>query len=74
MDQKQDISSFECEWDQYPLEEYNYLQPYFDNIRRVQYLAGKAFSHEEALEDHWMNVKNYYNIRIRDYYRMNLYL
>ena len=52
VDRYQDISSFECEWDQYPLEEYNYTWPYFDNIRRVQYLVGKNFQHKEAIDDH----------------------
>lgn len=33
--QKQDIVTFESEWDQYPLEEYNSPRPYFDNIDRV---------------------------------------
>ena len=59
VDRYQDISSFECEWDQYPLEEYNSTRSYFDNIGRVQYLAGKTFQHEEAIKDHWMNANDY---------------
>jgi hypothetical protein len=74
VDQRQDIPSFECEWDQYPLEEYNSPRPYFDNIRRVQHLACKTFQHADAIEDHWMNTVDDYNIRIRDYCRMTLYL
>lgn len=74
MKQKQDIPSFECEWDQYPFKEYNYLTPCFDSIERVQYLAGKEFTHEEAIEDHWMNATNDYDVRISDYCRMTLYL
>ena len=37
-------------------------------------LQGKEFHHEDAIEDHWMNAKNDYDVSIRDYYRMNLYL
>ena len=40
---RKDIQYFECEWDQYPLDEYNSPWPYFDNIVRVQYLSGKLF-------------------------------
>ena len=40
----------------------------------MQYLAGKTFQHEDAIEDHWMNAVDDYNIRIRDYCRMTLYL
>ena len=74
MDQRQDILSFECEWDQYPLEEYNSPRPYFDNIRRVQHLAGKTFEHEDAIKEHWMKTIDDYNVCIRDYCRMALYL
>jgi hypothetical protein len=56
------------------LEEYNSHQPYFDNIGRVQYLVDKTFQHEDAIEDHWMNIVDDYDIRIRDYCRMTLYL
>ena len=37
-------------------------------------MEGKAFTHEEAIEDHWMNATNDYDIQIRDYCRMSLYL
>lgn len=74
VDQRQDILSFECEWDQYPLDEYNSPRPYFDNIRRVYYLAGKTFQHEDAIKDHWMNATNDYDVHIGDYSRMTLYL
>lgn len=30
--------------------------------------------HEETLEDHWMNVVDDYDVRIRDYCRMTLHL
>ena len=49
---KQDISSFEWEWENYPLEEYNSPQPYFDNVGKVENLAGKDFYHEDIIEDH----------------------
>ena len=35
---------------------------------------GRTFEHEEAIEDHWMNVTNNYDVRIRDYCRLTLYL
>lgn len=74
VDHRQDIPSFECEWDQYPLDEYNYPWPYFYYIRRLQHLVNKTFQHEYALEDHQMNAKNDYDVHIRDYCRMTLYL
>ncbi len=37
-------------------------------------MVGKEFHHEDAIEDHWMNTKNDYNICVRDYCRMTLYL
>ena len=37
-------------------------------------MAGKDFYHEDAIEDHWMNTTDDYDIRIRDYCRMTLYL
>ena len=66
--------TFDLEWDQYPLEDYNSPCPCFDNIRRVQQLVGKQFKHEDAIKDHWMNVVDDYDIQIRDYCRMTLYL
>ena len=56
------------------MEEYNSSWPYFDKIGRVQHLAGKTFQHEDAIKDHWMNATNDYDVHIRDYCRMNLYL
>ncbi len=38
---KQDIFTFDFEWDKYPLEEYNSPHPFFDNIGMVQHLACK---------------------------------
>ena len=49
---KQDILTFEWEWKNYPHEEYNSPQPYFDNIKRVESLVGKDFHHEDVVEDH----------------------
>ena len=49
---KQDILTFEWEWENYPLEEYNSPRPYFDNIRKVESLARKDFHHEDVIEDH----------------------
>ena len=72
--QRQDIPSFEWDWENYPLEEYNFPRPYFDNIGRVESLAGKEFHHEDSIEDHWMNTINDYDVHIRDYCRMTLYL
>ena len=74
MKQKQDILSFEWERENYPLEEYNSPRPYFDNIGRVESLAGKEFHHEDSIEDHWMNITNDYDVCIMDYYRMTFYL
>ena len=74
MDQRQDILSFDFEWNQYPLEEYNSPWPYFHNIKRVQRLVGKTFQYEDAIKDHWMNATDYYDVCIRDYCRMTLYL
>jgi hypothetical protein len=56
------------------LEEYNSPRPCLDNIGKVESLAGREFHHEEAIKDHWMNATNDYNVHIRDYCRMNLYL
>ena len=50
----QDIPTFEWEWENYPLEEYNSPRLYFDNVGKVISLAGKDFYHENAVEDHWM--------------------
>ena len=36
--------------------------------------VGKEFHHEDAIEDHWMNATNDYDVCIRDYCRMTLYL
>ena len=71
---KRDIITFDSKWDQYPLEVYYSPQPYFDNIGMVQHLVGKKFVHEGALEDHWMNLLDDYDVQIRDYCRMTLYL
>ena len=30
--------------------------------------------HEDALENHWMNSIDDYDVKIRDYFRMTLYL
>ena len=40
----------------------------------VQHLAGKQFMHEDALEDHWMNTVDEYDIHIRYHCRMTLHL
>ena len=40
----------------------------------MENLAGKEFYHEDTIEDHWMNATNDYDVRIRDYCRMTLYL
>ena len=37
-------------------------------------LAGKDFYHEDSIEDHWMNAIDDYDVCIRDYCRMTLYL
>ena len=37
-------------------------------------MVGKEFHHEDAIEDHWMNATDDYDICIRDYCRMTLYL
>ena len=66
--------TFEWEWENYPLEEYNSPQPYFDNVGKVENPAGKEFYHEDAIEYHWMIATNDYNVYIRDYCRMTLYL
>ena len=65
--------TFDSERNQYPLEDYKSPRPCLDNIGRVQYLVGKQFKHEDAIEDHWMTVVDDYDIQIRDYYRMTLY-
>ena len=74
MKRKQDIPSFEGEWENYPLQEYNSPWPYFDNIGRMESLVGKYFYHEDSIEDQWMNATNDYDVCIRDYCRMTLYL
>ena len=71
---KQDIPTFKWEWENYPLEEYNSPWPYFDNVGKVISLAGKDFYHEDVIDDNWMNATNDYDVRIRDYCRMTLYL
>ena len=40
----------------------------------MQYLASKTFQHEDAIEYYFMNVIDNYDIHIRDYCRMTLYL
>ena len=72
--QKQYILSYEWGWENYPLEEYNSPRIYFDNVKKVESMAGKEFHHQDVVEDHWMNATNDYDVRIRDYYRMTLYL
>ena len=37
-------------------------------------MAGRDFHHEDVIEDHWMNATNDYDVFIRDYCRMTLYL
>ena len=71
---KQDILSFEWEWDNYLFKEYNSPRPYFDNIEKLESLVGRDFHHEDAIEDHWMNATNDYDVHIKDCYRMTLYL
>ena len=66
--------TFDVEWDQYPLEDYNSPRSYFDKIGRVQHLEGKKYVHEDAVEDHWMNMIDDYDIQIRDNCRLTLYL
>ncbi len=56
------------------MEEYISPCPYFDNIRMVQHLARKQFVHKDLLEDHWITVVDDYDIHIRHYCRMTLYL
>ena len=44
-------------------------------IGRVQHLVGKIFQHKDTIEDHWMNaIDDEYDVYIRDYCRMTLYL
>ena len=74
MKQKQDIPSFKWEWENYPLKEYKSSRPYFENNGSVESLAGKELHHEDVVEDHWMNATNDYDVHIRDYCRMTLYL
>ena len=74
VNRRYDILTFEWQWENYPLEEYNSPRPYFDNVGKVLNLAGKDFYHEDAIEDHWMNTTNDYDVCIRDYCRMTLYL
>ena len=40
----------------------------------MESLVGKEFHHKDAIEDHWMNATNDYDLHIRDYCRMTLYL
>ena len=71
---KQDIPSFAWEWENYPLEEYNSPRISFDNVGKVEGMAGKYFLHLDAIEDHWMNATNDYDVCIKNYFRMTLYL
>ena len=61
-EKREDIMTFDVEWDQYPLEDYNSPHSFFDNIDRVQLLAGTKFAHEDAVEDHWMKMIDDYDI------------
>ena len=74
MKSKQDILTFEWEWENYPLEEYNSPRSYFDNVGKVKNLVGKDFYHEDAIEDNSMNATNYYDVCIKDYCRMSFNL
>ena len=74
MKRKQDILTFEWEWENYPLEEHKSPRSYFDNVGKVESLVGKDFHHDDVIEDHWMNATNDYDVHIRDYCRMTLYL
>ena len=74
MKRKKDIPTFRWEWENYPLGEYNSPRPYFDNVGKVINFAGKDFYHEDAIEDHWMNAIDDYDVCIKDYCRMTLYL
>ena len=40
----------------------------------VKHLVGKQFVHIDALEDHWMNLIDGYDVGVKDYCRMSLYL
>ncbi len=43
-------------------------------VGKVENLARKEFNHKDAIEDHWMNATNDYDVHIKDYCRMTLYL
>ena len=74
MKRKQDIPTFRWEWENYPFVEYNSPRLYFGNVGKVVSLAGKDFYHEDAIEDHWMNTTDDYDVCIRYYCRMTIYL
>ena len=61
---KQDIPTFGWEWENYPLAEYFSPRPYFDCVGKVVSLEGKDFYHEDAIEDHWMNATDDYDVCI----------
>ena len=48
---KHDIPTFEWEWENYPLKEYNSPRPYYENVGKVINLVGKDFYHEDDIED-----------------------
>jgi hypothetical protein len=69
-----DISTYELEWDEYPLQEYLVAWSRFDPIGIFAKTAGKEFVPDMALEDHWLNCQDDYEVRIRDYCWMDLAL
>jgi hypothetical protein len=69
-----DINTYELEWDEYPLPEYPVARSRFDPVGIFAKNAGKEFVPDMALEDHWLNCQDDYEVRIQDYCRMDLAL
>ena len=65
---------YEVEWEKYPLEDYPVVRPLFDSIGILQHTTSKDFVTDLAIEDHKLNCQDDYEVRIRDYYRMDLAL
>ena len=46
----------------------------FNCVGNFAHTAGREFIPDKAIEDHWLNCKDDYEVWIRDYYRMVLKL
>ena len=56
------------------MEEYQSIRLMFDPVGYFNKVKWKDYIYELHIEDNWINYVDDYEVRIRDYYRMNLAL